>query len=603
MAPTLVSALLLGLLAAGRTLADVEPYDDDPAYQDQAYGLYPVQYYQTSEEIASPIFNVLHEQEDDVSNSSYIFMAPRAGAVFAPAPMIIDAETLDLVWFGEGYGEVFDVRVQQYDDEDYITFWVGEILGGHGRGHYLMLNSSYDIAYNLSAVDVNVDGDFHEFQLTQEGTALVTVYEPIPYDLSDLDIEDGWIIDGVFQEIDIATNELIFMWRASDHFTMDDAFIPPQDTGQDEDNGFDFFHINSVEKDEAGNYLVSARHTHTVCYVDGSTGDVLWVLGGSRNEFDDLSGGNATNFSWQHDARWVDESDPTTFTLFDNHDNGHTDPDMPTRGLRITVDTDAMTAVVDETYMSPNGLISQSQGNLQLLDNGNVLMGYGSEPIFTEYSPDGAVLWDVQFGIMGNRSVNSYRVYKQDWTGRPSAAPVIAAGDGDNSSTDGMLFFSWNGATGIDAWALLAANESADALLNGTMWWKNVTSAGFETNVTVGDAARFVLAVPLDADGNVVGVATDAYDLDNGETVEVQGDVGSLSFASAADDDDDDDDDNDDDSDDSDSGSADDGDASSTTSSAPASTSSSAADGALAWNRESSWWMAVVAGAAGVAVL
>jgi hypothetical protein len=37
------------------------------------------------------------------------------------------------------------------------------------------------------------------------------------------------------------------------------------------DHPYDPFHFNSVDKDELGNYLVSARYTHAVYYISGST--------------------------------------------------------------------------------------------------------------------------------------------------------------------------------------------------------------------------------------------------------------------------------------------------------------------------------------------
>ena len=89
-------------------------------------------------------------------------------------------------------------------------------------------------------------------------------------------------------------------------------------------NPFDFFHINSVEKDELGNYLVSARNVHAVYYIDGRTKDIIWTLGGKGNDFRDLSDGHALNFAWQHDARFISpDAFPETYTSPPEKD-GHT---------------------------------------------------------------------------------------------------------------------------------------------------------------------------------------------------------------------------------------------------------------------------------------
>ena len=130
------------------------------------------------------------------------------------------------------------------------------------------------------------------------GTALLTAYETKSYDLSSYGIDNGWLADSVFQEIDIETGNLIFSWRASDHFSTNDSYADPGSTGSSQSSPYDFFHINSIERDASGNYLISSRHTHSISYVNGTNGDVIWILGGKLNQFKDNSDGNATNFAW-----------------------------------------------------------------------------------------------------------------------------------------------------------------------------------------------------------------------------------------------------------------------------------------------------------------
>ncbi|KAK5144601.1 hypothetical protein LTR04_001513 [Oleoguttula sp. CCFEE 6159] len=70
---------------------------------------------------------------------------------------------------------------------------------------------------------------------------------------------------------------------------------------------------------------------------------------------------------------------------------------------------------------------------------------------------------------------------------------------------------SWNGATEYTAWALLASNDTSN-LTDTSSIWKNITRNGFETNCTVGGAARYVRAVALNVNGTVLG-ASDVLDL------------------------------------------------------------------------------------------
>jgi len=128
------------------------------------------------------------------------------------------------------------------------------------------------------------------------------------------DQDPNYIWECAFQEVDIETGNLVFEWRASDHLNLNETYhgIGPGGTKNDP---FDWFHINSIEKDELGNYLISARYTHSVTYIDGKTGDIIWTLGGKRNDFMDLSGGFGLNFAWQHDARFIPtDSFPNMYT-------------------------------------------------------------------------------------------------------------------------------------------------------------------------------------------------------------------------------------------------------------------------------------------------
>lgn len=128
------------------------------------------------------------------------------------------------------------------------------------------------------------------------------------------DADRDWIWDCVLQEISVDTRDVIFEWRASEHVALNDTYHNIWHAGNHEDP-FDWFHLNSIEKDELGNYLISARYTHSISYIDGRNGDVLWVLGGKSNIFMDLSNGIAINFAWQHDARFVSpDSFPELYT-------------------------------------------------------------------------------------------------------------------------------------------------------------------------------------------------------------------------------------------------------------------------------------------------
>jgi hypothetical protein len=269
--------------------------------------------------------------------------------------------------------------------------------------------------------------------------------------------------------------------------------------GHERTLGYDYFHMNSVDKDDRGRYLISARHTHTVTCVDGTTGEVLWSLGGKDNEFFDESDGAATQFAWQHDARW---QSPNTLTLFNNGANAASDSSSISHGVLLKLDIPARKAKVLISYDHPQELMVVSQGNLQVLDNGNVLVGWGHSAAFTEFSPNGTMLCDVHFGASAYFTfgrIVSYRSFKNNWIGLPDTIP-------DAAVTRESVFVSWNGATEVATWRFQAW-DGADLnnMTFGTI--KDVERTGFETEISfTPDLKSYFRVVALNSEGAVLGI-------------------------------------------------------------------------------------------------
>lgn len=207
-----------------------------------------------------------------------------------------------------------------------------------------------------------------------------------------------------------------------------------------------------------GDYLVSSRHCSTLCLVDGKSGNLKWILGGKRNQFEDLSGGNATNFAWQHDARFYNS---THITMFDNHGeqtDSCKEKSCNTRGLHLEIDEQKMTVQVVHEYYHPEHVNSGAMGGFQHLDNGNVLLGWGYNPSIVEYKPDGTPVLDIQRGKIGSSlsDMFAYRVNKHDWKGVPRWPPSIAVDYPARSTVNGTVFVSWNGATEVKEWIVVS---------------------------------------------------------------------------------------------------------------------------------------------------
>jgi hypothetical protein len=134
-------------------------------------------------------------------------------------------------------------------------------------------------------------------------------------------------------------------------------------------------------------------------------------------------------------------------------------------------------------------------GSLELLPNGNAFVGWGARPYFSEYSPHGKLLLD---GKLPYPDL-TYRATVASWVGLPLGPPDGAARRVEGRVT---VFASWNGATRVTAWRVLAG-PSASAL--------HVVQAsaktGFETPLPVARAYRFFKVQALNAAHRVIGTS------------------------------------------------------------------------------------------------
>jgi hypothetical protein len=244
------AAATLALAFAITVLADVPFPADGSAYAAGAYGSTPSQTFRSSSIIA-PVFHIASLDLAAVDPASHIFLGLTYGG--RGGPMVFSARDLSLVYAEQRWPSAFDARVQTLNGTRYLTFWEGPILGGHANGYCAVYDESYTPKWNLTAKGYSGGAlaDLHDFQLTPDGGALFVVYENIPFDVQSVGgpASGGLLMDNAIQEIDVATGAVRFQWRASDHFAVTDSYgtYSPQ-YGVAQGMGFNFFHINSVEK-------------------------------------------------------------------------------------------------------------------------------------------------------------------------------------------------------------------------------------------------------------------------------------------------------------------------------------------------------------------
>jgi hypothetical protein len=383
----------------------------------------------------------------------------------------------------------FDFRVQEYLGEPVLTWAEASMARGYGFGHFVIADSSYERIVEFQSGNGYPGADVHELLLTPRGTALVMIYHGVEWDVSSIGgSRYAKVMDNIVQEVEIETGRVLFEWHSLDHVGVDESY---QSLGTDDSRPYDYFHLNSIEEDADGNFLISARHTFAIYKIDRQTGEVTWRLNGKSSDFEM---GDGTSFAWQHDARILPTGE---LTLFDNAESNQDLAETAwSRGLVLALDEEVMTATVVREYVHPTEILSTSQANMQVLPNGNVFIGWGSAPVFSELSPEGEVLFEGRFPAGGN----SYRAYRFPWVGEPAEPPAVAVEhDGDGTMT---VFASWNGATEVARWRVLAGPSPTDLIEVGS-----ADRNGFETEIDVQTGAAYVAVEALDATGAIVGAS------------------------------------------------------------------------------------------------
>jgi Arylsulfotransferase (ASST) len=159
-----------------------------------------------------------------------------------------------------------------------------------------------------------------------------------------------------------------------------------------------------------------------------------------------------------------------------------------------------MTATLVRAYTSPDKLLARSQGNMQVLPNGNVFIGWGSQPFISEFSHEGELLFNAQFPP----GVESYRAFRFPWSAHPTDEPVVAVEQGSDDERV-KLYASWNGATEVATWEVLAGPHSGQLEPLGS-----VPRDGFETALLARTAEPYVAVRAKDSLGRVLGVSKPA---------------------------------------------------------------------------------------------
>lgn len=408
-----------------------------------------------------------------------VFHAPRTNG-----PIISDSKG-ELIYYRPGL-RATDFRVQSYLGKPVLTWWRRAQVGKYVESSYQIAGPNYKVIKRFQAGN-GYTSDPHEFTMASQTTAFVNSFRSVIMDLSRFGGPKRVpVMDNVAQEIDLRTGQVMWEWHSLGNIGIGESYLPvPKKVTR----SYDYFHLNSIARDTDGNILLSARHTSALYKINRLTGKVMWRMGGKRSN---IKLGTGVKFAYQHDFRRHADG---TYSIFENGAAGGALPNRAkvSKSLVFRINEKAKTATLDRSYQHPDGLLATSQGNAQLLSNGNLLTGWGALKVCTEFNRAGDVVWDMVYSAVNV----TYRCYRDPWTGSPPQRVISVKSEQDEANS--RVWVSWNGDTRVRSWRVLAGNPG------GLTYSTEVPRTGFETEIPItGQPAAFRL-VGVDGEGKVIG--------------------------------------------------------------------------------------------------
>lgn len=434
------------------------------------------------------------------STRGRVFMTPLPSPVVHPGehntitikpvgpggPMIVDGNG-NLVWFKqlEPPDVAANLRIQRYNGRRVLTWWQGGVTpSAFGIGKGVIANRSYRTIRTVRAGN-GYDMDIHEFTLVPGGSALATVYSPVLVHLPGTPADQlSPLLDSIVQQIDVRTGLVMWEWHSYGHVPLGDSYATPENSAS-----YDAYHINSIQKLRRGRILLSMRDTSAVYKIDRASGRALWTLGGKSSDFRYR---HDARFWFQHDAQLLGHH---RISVFDD-EAGPPQKAPASRGLVLRMNTRGGTTRMLREYLRSNHTSAQSEGSVQTRPGGNVFVGFGSTQFFSEFSPGGRLLYDG--GLP--KDDGSYRMYRHRWHATPQTRPAAAVRRAGSSRVS--VYASWNGATAVDRWEVLAGPAGG-----GLEPVASAPSTGFETRIPVTSPAGTFAVRALDSDGKVLATS------------------------------------------------------------------------------------------------
>ena len=439
--------------------------------------------------VQAPVLTVTTPDRDPAAGDVLTTNGPGPGQY---GPLIYTPQGR-LVWFDKlSRGQTAeDLNEQTYEGRPALTWWKGRVLSlGFGQGEDIVMNSRYQTVARVPGGN-GLPADLHDFQIAAHHVAYITAFNPIRCDLRPTKgSAHGTITDTAVQEIDMRTGLVRWEWHSLDHVGVSESEVETPANS----SPWDWFHINSIDREPGGELFISARSTWAGYQLQAGSGRILWRLGGLKSSF---KMGPGTETAWQHDGRVLADGEVTFF------DDGANPPiHSQSRALRIALDFKTHRARLVDSYVHSNPpLLAASQGNAQTLPDGNTLVGWGGVPAISEYAADGALLFDAHQPY----DLIFYRAYRFPWHALPLTPPAVLAAL-NNTAEETVVHASWNGATDVSWWRVLAGANQRSLTA-----YAKIPDDGFEISTTLPKRYDYVAVQALDAAGRVLGSSPVAH--------------------------------------------------------------------------------------------
>ena len=249
----LLSIFILWLLSGVESSGQVIP-DDFPT----------VHTYKTGETGQGYIF--LSVSTDVEGTGYYVFM--------------IDDEGQPLNYKKLDHDYAYDFKVQPNGLLSYAQFLSHHTYTGGGNCIHMVIDENMNVVDSFQLKNGYI-AEAHDFQLLPNGHALAFGYYLTQMDLSDI-VEGGYpnalVSGGIVQEFDQDKN-VVWQWRSWDHYDPENYDLGRRAANQT----VSLFHLNTINLDTDDN-LILATPSWTK-KIDRKTGEILWHLGGTENEF------------------------------------------------------------------------------------------------------------------------------------------------------------------------------------------------------------------------------------------------------------------------------------------------------------------------------